>query len=223
MIGSILLRLISTLKYREQLSVLRRNNPSSRIDSAAFKNVSLAGHNAILSGTSLDKVDLGEFSYVSNNSRLVNVVIGKFCSIGPKVQIGLAPHPSRIYVSTYPGFYSNSNSGCPSPFRDDVIFDDSVKKTMIEHDVWIGSDVIIPGGITIATGAIVAAGSVVVKDVPPYTIVGGNPACEIRKRFSEEDICFLLNMRWWEWPIDKIRREVLMFSDISLFKKSCIK
>lgn len=158
------------------------------------------------------------FSYVGRDSSLFNVDVGKFCSIGPHVQIGLARHPSRAFVSTYPAFYSNDNEGCPLSFCENKIFDDSVPKTSIGNDVWIGSNVIIPGGIRIGTGTVVAAGSVVVKDVPPYAVVGGNPASVIRFRFSDDQIEILLTSEWWNWPIDKISRNADEFSDIEKFK-----
>jgi acetyltransferase-like isoleucine patch superfamily enzyme len=135
------------------------------------------------------------------------------------VQIGLAKHPSKTFVSTYPAFYSNDNDGCPSKFREEKTFDDSVPKTSIGNDVWIGSNVTIPGGIEIGNGVIVAAGSVVVKDVPPYVIVGGNPAKVIRHRFTDEQIKILLASEWWNWSIDTIRQHIDAFSDIERFKE----
>ena len=108
--------------------------------------------------------------------------------------------------------------GCPRSFREEKIFDDSALKTSIGNDVWVGSNVIIPGGVRIGTGAIVAAGSVVVKDVPPYAVVGGNPAKVIRLRFSEEQIETLLASEWWNWPIEKISQSAVEFSDIERFK-----
>lgn len=175
---------------------------------------------AILERAILNQVCMGSFSYVSNDSMLINVEVGNFCSIGPHVQIGLAPHPSRIFVSTYPAFYSNYNEGCPLSFRENKIFDDSVPKTDLGNDVWIGSNVTIPGGIQIGTGAIVATGSVVVKDIPPYAVVGGSPAKIIRYRFSEEQIKLLLELEWWDWPIEKIRQHVDDFSDVEKFLKA---
>lgn len=78
--------------------------------------------------------------------------------------------------------------------------------TVIESDAWIGMNAMIMPGVTIGEGAIVAAGSVVAKDVPPYTIVGGNPAKEIKKRFTEEEIEKLKEMRWFDWEREKIER-----------------
>jgi acetyltransferase-like isoleucine patch superfamily enzyme len=200
------------------LDELRAANPSCKILSTHINNVSIGEYVAILHEVHLEQVSLGNFSYVSSNSRLFNVATGNFCSIGRQVQIGLWLHPSKVFVSTYPAFYSNSNIGCPLNFREDKIFDDSVPKTDVGNDVWIGSNAIIPGGIRIGTGAIVAAGSVVVKDVPPYAIVGGNPAKVIRFRFPEDQIEILLASEWWNWPIEKIRQNVAYFSDIEKFK-----
>lgn len=206
---------------RRDADVLRKlaeKNPTCRIMSIALNAVVLGEHVAVLGGAILDRVNIADFSYISNDSIISNVEIGKFCSISSDVQIGLGPHPSRVFVSTYPAFYSDENLGCPMTFRNDKIFDDSVPKTVLGNDVWIGANVIIPGGIRIGTGAIVAAGAVVAKDVPPYAVVGGNPARIIRYRFSEEQIKSLLESEWWNWPIEKIRQRVGDFSDIERFR-----
>ncbi|MDE5987638.1 MAG: CatB-related O-acetyltransferase, partial [Prevotella sp.] len=73
------------------------------------------------------------------------------------------------------------------------------------NDVWIGYEAVIMAGVHIGDGAIVGARTVVTKDVPPYTIVGGVPAKEIRKRFSTDIIEQLQALKWWDWPVDKIR------------------
>jgi virginiamycin A acetyltransferase len=83
------------------------------------------------------------------------------------------------------------------------------KDTLIGNDVWIGYDATIMPGVTIADGAIIGTRSIVTKDVGPYEIVGGNPAQVIRKRFDEETIEFLLQLQWWNWPIEQIREHVL--------------
>lgn len=210
-------RIIAAQRDAETLRRLSENNPTCRIMSIALNDVALGKYVAILEEAFLDKVNISDFSYISYNSVIINADIGKFCSISSNVQIGLSPHPSRLFVSTYPAFYSNQNLGCPMTFRDDKIFDDSVHKTVLGDDVWIGANVIIPGGIYVGTGAIVAAGAVVVKDVPPYAVVGGNPAKIIRYRFSEEQIKALLASVWWDWPIEKIRHHVDDFPDIEKF------
>lgn len=202
-----------------KLKALRISNPDCVIMSPDLLDVSLGDKVVILDGVCLNRVTIGNFSYVSNQSKLHHVKVGRFCSIGPNIQIGLETHPAKVFVSTYPAFYSNHNTGCPQTFRKSKIFDDSVAKTIIGNDVWVGSNVIIPGGIKIGTGAIIAAGSVVVKDVPQYAVVGGNPAIVIRYRFSDEQIEVLLESEWWNWSIEKIIRNVACFSDIEKFKE----
>jgi acetyltransferase-like isoleucine patch superfamily enzyme len=217
-VGGLLRRVNAASRHSAALNKLRAANPSCTIMSSGLYEVSMGEYVAILSGACLTQVHIGHCSYVSNDSKLVNVSVGNFCSIGPHVQIGLRPHPSRTFVSTYPAFYTDQNTGCPVSFREDKIFDDSAPKTTIGNDVWIGSSAIIPGGIQIGTGAIVAAGAVVVENVPPYSIVGGNPAKIIRYRFLEEQIKLLLSSEWWNRPIEEIRQTIDAFSDIEKFK-----
>jgi acetyltransferase-like isoleucine patch superfamily enzyme len=212
-------KLLSTKRNLETLRSLAEENPTCKIMSTNLHNVTLGKYVAIITGAFLNKVDIGDFSYISNSAVVSNVEIGKFCSIGSSVQIGLAPHPSKVFVSTYPAFYTEKISGCPLSFREDNIFDDAIPKTTIANDVWIGANVIIPGRIHIGTGAIVAAGSVLVKDVPPYAIVGGNPARVIRYRFTENQIKILLKSKWWNWPTEKILQHVDDFSNIEKFLK----
>ena len=197
---------------------LRVDHPDCTIMSRHIHEVRLGENVVILDRASLTNVCIESFSYVGCDSILFNVEVGKFCSVGPNVKIGLARHPSRTFVSSYPAFNSNCNEGCPLSFRDDKVFDDTAQKTCVGNDVWIGSNAIIPGGIRIGTGAIVAAGSVVVKDVPPYAVVGGNPANVIRLRFSDEQIEMLLASEWWYWPVEKLRHNADKFIDVEKFK-----
>jgi acetyltransferase-like isoleucine patch superfamily enzyme len=210
---------LATQRNFKTLRLLAEKNPTCRIMTANLKDVMLGNYVTIISGAVLDKVKIDDFSYISNDAIINNVVIGKFCSIGPSVQIGLGPHPTKVFVSTYPAFYTKKFSGCSLSFRENNIFDDAIPQTTIANDVWIGARVIIPGKIHIGTGAIVAAGSVIVKDVPSYAIVGGNPARIIRYRFTEDQIRILLTSKWWNWPIEKIIQHVDYFSDIEKFQE----
>ena len=129
------------------------------------------------------------------------LVIGKFCMIASDVTFIMngANHLSKS-ITSYPFAifgkdWSNAMDGKTYPTKGD---------TVIGNDVWIGYGVTIMPGIRVGDGAIIATKSVVTKDVEPYSIVGGNPALTIRKRFSEEKINQLLEMSWWDWPIEKI-------------------
>ena len=80
--------------------------------------------------------------------------------------------------------------------------------TIVGNDVWIGQNVTVMPGVHIGDGAIIAANSVVTKDIPPYSIAGGNPCGVIRKRFDEDLIAYLLDLKWWDWDADKIFRNM---------------
>lgn len=133
------------------------------------------------------------------------LIIGKFCMIASDVTFIMngANHLSDA-ISTFPfaifgDDWSTAMEGKTYPTKGN---------TIIGNDVWIGYRTTKMPGITIGDGAIIATKSVVTKDVKPYAIVGGNPAKEIRKRFSEEEIIKLLDLQWWDWPIEKISENV---------------
>ncbi len=129
------------------------------------------------------------------------LIIGKFCMIASGVSFIMngANHLTDA-ISTYPfaifgNGWEKAMEGKSYPNKGDIV---------IGNDVWIGHNATIMAGVTIGDGAIIATNSTIVKDVPPYTIVGGNPGKEIKKRFDEETINKLLALKWWDWPIEKI-------------------
>ena len=133
------------------------------------------------------------------------LIIGKFCSIacGTKFLFNCANHTLKsLSTYTFPLFYEEwelekSNITTAWDNKGDIV---------IGNDVWIGYEAVIMAGVHIGDGAIIAARSLVTKDVPPYTIVGGTPAKEIRKRFDAEVIEQLLILKWWDWSTDKIHQ-----------------
>lgn len=142
------------------------------------------------------------------------LIIGKFCMIASDVEFIMNGANHLVdAISTYPfavfgNGWENAMEGKEYPFKGD---------TVIGNDVWIGHKARIMTGVTIGDGAIIGAYSVVTKDVAPYSIVGGNPAQEIRKRFSEEKIEQLLKLCWWDWEAEKITQNVqtLTGNDVS--------
>ena len=160
---------------------------------------------------------VGCHTYLANESIISHTEVGNYCSLGQNICIGLPKHPTRSYISTYPAFFSEKNLGCLESFTSEKYYNESPRKTLIESDVWIGNNVLIPGGVSVGTGAIIAAGSVVVKDVPPYAIVGGNPACLIRYRFKKDEIAYLLQIEWWNWSENKVRTRANTFRNMEVF------
>ncbi len=133
------------------------------------------------------------------------LIIGKFCMIASGVTFIMngANHLTNA-VSTYPfaifgGDWAKAMEGKQYPTKGD---------TIIGNDVWIGYNATIMAGVQVGDGAIIATNATVIKDVPSYAIVGGNPATVIKKRFPDEQIAALLKLQWWNWPIEKITTHV---------------
>lgn len=120
--------------------------------------------------------------------------VGAFCSIGKNVTIFLGGEHRTDWLTTYPFmcFYPSARhlTGLPVS-KGDVV---------IGHDVWVGYGATVLSGVTVGNGAVIGANALVVKDVPAYGIVGGNPAKLLRKRFSDETIRLLERLAWWDWP-----------------------
>lgn len=184
------------------------------------------------------RITIGDFTYFGHLEELEDnagylapylfplspekLVIGKFCQIAHGVRIitASANHDTSGF-STYPfaNFMMDETTGF-----DDIkaLFNLPNRKgdTVIGNDVWIGMGAVIMPGVTIGDGAMIGAYSVVAKDVAPYTIVGGNPAQPIRKRFDEETIAALLDIAWWDWPTEVIEANIdaITGADIAALK-----
>lgn len=157
-------------------------------------------------------VQLGDYSYISGpGSYVEDAIIGKYCSIARQVIIGVSGH-NYEWATTSPII----TSSCYQIIRNDIK-EPQKPCPIIGNDVWIGMNSIIMRGVTIGDGAVIAAGSIVTKDVPPYAIVGGNPAKIIKYRFSEDQIAKLLSIKWWNWSVDEIRNNSHLFYDINAF------
>ncbi len=129
------------------------------------------------------------------------LIIGKYCSIGSGAVFVMAGNQGHRtdWVSTFPFYYqANIFKKAKDPYV-------KVGDTVIGHDVWIGSEAMVMSGVTIGSGAVISARAVVVKDVPAYAVVGGNPAEVIKYRFSAEKIEELLQLKWWDLEEAKVK------------------
>ncbi len=141
--------------------------------------------------------------YLLPDAGVDRLVIGSFCSIGSGAAFIMAGNQGHRndWISTFPFYWMSeveAFNGAANGFE-------PAGDTVIGNDVWIGSEAIIMPGVTIGDGAVIGTRALVTRDVPPYAIVGGNPARVIRKRFEEPHIDLLLEMRWWDWPEAHLR------------------
>lgn len=152
---------------------------------------------------------VGVGSYCDKTTLVMSsdTVIGKYCSIAGNVVIGIGNHPLN-WLSTSPFFYMKFLG-----WRKENEYRDKVPPTFIGNDVWIGQGALIKDSITIGDGAVIGAGAVVVKDVPPYAVVGGVPAHIIKYRFDEKIIAELLKLKWWDLDEEIIKQ--IPYQDIT--------
>ena len=188
--------LLRYCKYNWSLARIQSSNPSCKFyTGAVITNSEFGEYNVVFNNTNIMNSTIGSHTYIQKNSIIINAAIGKFCSIASKVTIGPGIHDTNG-VSTHPAFYlktaplmknySNSDAFCVS------------KRTIIGNDVWIGENAVIIDGLTIGDGAIIGAGAVVVKNVEPYSIVGGVPAKFLKFRFNENVRDEILMSKWWD-------------------------
>ena len=144
------------------------------------------------------------YHYPINRDRLI---IGKFCSIacGAKFLFNSANH-TLSSLSTYPFPLFFEDWGLEK--RNVAESWDNKGDIVLGNDVWIGYEAVIMAGVTIGDGAIIGARAVVTKDVPPYTVAGGIPAKPIKKRYPEETIAALSELKWWDWPEERIAQNL---------------
>jgi len=153
-----------------------------------------------------ENVKVGNYTYVGRFTLVDSGTIGNYCSIAAYCHIGGGNH-AISYISTSQRTYSQGNifdlpdywNSWPDP-------------PVIGSDVWIGSHAVVLQGLTIGDGAVVAAGAVVTKDVPPYAIVAGVPARVVKFRFNEEQIEYLMGLKWWDMPLSELTKFKELFS-----------
>lgn len=195
-----------------------------RIDyRSTFSNIVCEGYNTISKYANVSNVELGLLSNINLGCNIHNTKIGRYCSMGPRVNIIIGRHPTNKIVSINPIFYSmkkqNGFTFATSQIFNEFKYADEINKisVIVGNDVWIGSDANILEGVVIGDGAVIAAGSVVTKNVPPYAIVGGVPAKILKYRFEENEIKELLRIKWWDWEMNKLKETSNLFCDINLF------
>ena len=189
-----------------------------RVKGYADHSTTFDGDNFIGQESFLSGCHLGRGTYVTDFSKLFQLTTGKYCSIGSGVTTAIGKHPVSDNISTSPSFFSTNPPNALS-FSDNQKYVETTGPVTIGNDVWIGNGAILVGGITVGDGAIVGAGSVVTKDCEPYGVYVGCPARLIKKRFDDETIEKLLELKWWDKDDKWLRENAKAFANPGEFFK----
>jgi len=186
------------------------------VDSTAkLRDCRLGRYTEVGARTTMVETVLDDYSYIVHDGETAYTTIGKFCSIASHVRINPGNHP--MWRASQAHFSYRSRQYWPEEADDEAFFDwRRSHPVVIGHDVWIGHGAVILPGKRIGTGAIVGAGAIVTHDVAPYTIVGGNPARVIRRRFDENVSERLQVLAWWDWDHERLRHALRDFRDLTV-------
>ena len=194
----------------KMLSVEPLINPTAKLQQTKLGAYCEVGARTIL----LD-VEMGDYSYVVNDAQMTYTTIGKFCSIAAMTRINPGNHP--MHRASQAHFTYRASAYFPGESDEAEFFAwRKSHRVHIGHDVWIGHGAIVLPGRSVGTGAVVAAGAVVTRDVTAYTIVGGNPARPIKRRFFEEIADRLARLSWWDWDHETLRRALPDFRKLGI-------
>lgn len=180
-------------------------SPEPLIDAtASVRDCRLGRYTEVGERTELLEVEMDDYSYVVNDSQIAYTTIGKFCSLAAMTRINPGNHPMQRASQAH---FTYRASAYFDGEEDEAGFFDWRRshRVRVGHDVWIGHGAVILPGRNVGTGAVIAAGAIVTRDVAPYTIVGGNPARPIRRRFDESVAARLEALAWWDWDHDRLR------------------
>jgi phosphonate metabolism protein (transferase hexapeptide repeat family) len=192
--------LLGTRMAGKMLSVEPTVDPSAKL-----QDTRLGAYCEVGARTILQEVTMDDYSYVVNDAQITYTSIGKFCSIAAMTRINPGNHPmqraSQAHFTYRASAYFQGES-------DEAEFFEwrRGKRVHVGHDVWIGHGAIVLPGRNVGTGAVIAAGAIVTRDVPAYTIVAGNPARAIKRRFPEAVTDRLAALAWWDWDHAALRR-----------------
>ena len=195
---------------------LRFTDPQPRIHpTAELKSCRLGRHVAIGERVVLREVTVGDYSYFERHAEAIYTEIGKFCSIAANTRINALEHPleriTQHKLSYRPNEYFRY-LGVDEGFRQRR----QAKRVRIGNDAWIGHGAVVMPGLTIGNGAVVGANAVVTRDVAPFTIVAGNPAKLLRRRFPEAISLRIEALAWWDWPDERLFEAVPDMQGLSI-------
>jgi phosphonate metabolism protein (transferase hexapeptide repeat family) len=172
-------------------------------DTAAVRDCVLGRYTEVGARTSMIECHMSDYSYVVNDCEIIYTTIGKFCSIAAMCRINPGNHP--MWRASQSHFTYRASAYFDGAADEEDFFDwRRDHPVSIGHDVWIGHGAIVLPGRKIGNGAVIAAGAIVTKDVPPYVIVAGVPARQIKRRFAPDVAATLERLSWWDWQHERL-------------------
>jgi phosphonate metabolism protein (transferase hexapeptide repeat family) len=162
-------------------------------------------------GNYFENSTVGDFSYTGPHCYVQNTEIGKFSNIAASVRIGPTAHPMNR-ITQHHFTYRRKKYGFSMEDDHDFFEWRKEQRCKVGHDTWIGHGAILLPNVTIGNGSVIGAGSIVTKDIPPFSIAVGNPARVIRKRFDDEVIQKIQELKWWDWSYEQIKSRLEDFS-----------
>jgi phosphonate metabolism protein (transferase hexapeptide repeat family) len=182
---------------------------------ATVRDCTLGCYTEVGARTILLETTMGDYSYIVQDGEAVYADVGKFCSIASHVRINPGNHP--MWRASQAHFSYRASRYFEGEADEDAFFDwRRGQRVAIGHDVWIGHGTVVLPGRSIGTGAVVGAGAIITRDVAPYTIVVGNPARVVRRRFGEAVAERLLLLAWWDWDHERLRQALPDFRSLSV-------
>jgi phosphonate metabolism protein (transferase hexapeptide repeat family) len=182
---------------------------------ASVRDSRLGVYSEVGARTKLLEVELGDYSYVVNDSDIAYTTVGKFCSIAAMTRINPGNHPMQRASQSH--FTYRASAYFAGEADEDEFFAwRRSHRVTIGHDVWIGHGAIVLAGRSVGTGAVIAGGAVVTKDVPDYAIVAGNPARLVRRRFPDSVAERLQRLAWWNWSHDRLHAALSDFRSLAV-------
>lgn len=215
-IGSHLRRLSHSVRHpnvrHSRIEDFSQIDPSAKINNSQIYGQIVLGRCVIVDDCRISAncpVSVDDYSILSGPITIVAdinpISIGKFGSIAPEVVLRVSSH-NIARITSYCIFNNVLNEG----FERDIVSKGAIK---VGNDVWIGTKAVILSGVTIGDGAVIGAGSIVTKNIPPYSVAAGVPAAVIKFRFSQSICKRLLELQWWNWDEDRIKRNRALFED----------
>lgn len=183
--------------------------------SALVQDSHLGAYCEVGARTLLTEVTMEDYSYIVNDGQMTYTEVGKFCSIAAMTRINPGNHPMQRATQAH--FTYRASAYFPGEPDEAEFFDwRRGNRVRIGHDVWIGHGAVILPGRSVGIGAVIAAGAIVTKDVPAYTIVVGNPARIVRRRFPEDVAERLTQLAWWNWSHESLRAALPDFRKLAV-------